>query len=223
MKPILVLMIALCSAAAGAGETVTVYQLSGQRQCADGVPVQQAADLLRGQGLKVLAAERRVLPLDISDRCGAPTGEANVMIVAAADWAAFARRNPDAGGYGLWVFEDVGVQIYMYDGTLQCGMGGEIPLAEMADALRAQRIEVLESRKGTDGLAHIAVCGASTGAINIFTIKREDLDAARKLGFRLLVSRELTQRVKRPVARTGEIQTRAQSEVEVKEGIPILW
>ena len=43
-------------------------------------------------------------------------------------------------------------------------------------------IQVLDSRKGTDGFLHIAVCGASTGAINIFAIKPDDLAVARELG-----------------------------------------
>lgn len=71
-------------------------------------------------------------------------------------------------------------------------MGREIPLAAMAKDLEVAGIEVMERRKGTDGLARIAVCGASTGAINVYTIPREALPAAQALGFRLLATRETT-------------------------------
>jgi hypothetical protein len=226
MKRVLSLAIAFYAAASLANETVTVYQLSGQRQCVEGggVPAEQAADLLRGQGVKVMDAERRSLPLEPAELCGAPTGEANVITIAAADWAAFTNKNPDAGGYGLWVFDDTTAQVFMYDGTLQCGMGEEIPLEQMAEALRTKGIEVIESRKGTDGLMHISVCGASTGAINVFTINRDDLDAARELGFRLLVSRETSQRVKRPVKkRPAGMQIPGTPPAKTASPIPLLW
>lgn len=225
MKSIFLFLLALCATASVANETVIVYQLNGERQCVEGgaVPVEKAADLLRGQGVKVIAAERRRLPLDDTEHCGAPTAEANVFTVAAADWAAFSGKNPDAGGYGLWVFEDATAEIFMYDGILQCGLGEEISVQQMADGLGARGIEVLESRKGTDGLMHIAVCGASTGSINIFTIKRKDLDAARELGFKLLVSREMTERVKRPVKRIAGTEADAEPEVEAPQPIPLLW
>jgi len=225
MKAFLLLLLAICATASAANETITVYQLSGARQCVnDGsVPVERAADLLRGQGVKVIAAERRSLPLDVAEHCGAPTAEANVITVAAADWAAFSSKNPDAGGYGLWVFDNETVEVFMYDGILQCGLGEEIPIKQMAEALESQGIEALESRKGTDGFMHIAVCGASTGSINIFTIERKDLDAARELGFKLLVSREMAERVKRPVKRIADIQADAEPPVEAPQPIPLLW
>lgn len=227
MNMILTLMLLLFAAVAGANEAVTVYQLTGAVQCLDSrdVPPDEAADLLRGQGVKVVAAERRQLPLVPSDHCGAPTGEANVLTIAAADWTSFTNQNPDAGGYGLWVFDDSTVQVYMYDGTLQCGLGHEIPLEEMSKMLIGAGIQVLDSRKGTDGLAHIAVCGASTGSINVYTIARESLSAAQELGFRMLVSRETTQSIKPRVKRKTGIQSRIlpASLTPPQETIPLLW
>jgi hypothetical protein len=225
MKSLLTMLLALCATASAANETVTVYQLTGQRQCVEGngVSVEKAADLLRGQGVTVSRAEQRALPLDVAPRCGAPVLEANVITVAAADWAAFRVKNPDAGGYGIWVFDDPTVEVYMYDGTLQCGMGEEIPLERMADVLRAQGIQVLESRKGTDGLTHIAVCGASTGGVNVFTIEREELDLARELGFRLLVSHDVAERIKRPMGRAAGNSAGAPAPSEAPEPIPLLW
>jgi hypothetical protein len=184
--------------AAVAEETVSVYQLTGAIQCSEGtgIPPEEAADLLRGQGVKVVSAERRTLPQDVANSCGAPTGEANVMKVVAVDWSAFLSENPDAGGYGIWVFDENTVQIYKYDGTLRCGMGREISLKEMTKELESSGIDVVTSRKGEDGLTHINVCGASTGSTNVYVIDRGSLPAAERLGFRLLVTRELTQRIK---------------------------
>lgn len=228
MPRTLALLLALCAAAAGASDTVTVYQLAGNLQCSDsnGVPAERAADLLRAQGVKVISAVRRDLPAPVASYCGAPTGEANVITVAAADWTVFTAQNPDAGGYGLWVFDQDTVEVYKYDGTLQCGMGQEIALGEMAKQLTAAGIEVLDSRKGNDGLAHIAVCGASTGSINVYTIRREQLPAAREAGFRMLVSREMTRRIK-PGAERGmagvQASAAAQAGAADARPTPVLW
>jgi hypothetical protein len=228
MKSALTFLLLLCTAAV-ADDTVTVYQLTGTIQCVDdtGLSPDEAADLLRGQGVKVVSAERRQVPQDVPDSCGAPSGEANVMKIAAADWSAFLAKNPDAGGYGLWVFEESTVQVYKYDGTLQCGMGQEIPVDEMAKELEAAGIRVVASRKGTDGLAHISVCGASTGAINVYVIDRAALSAARKLGYRLLVTREMTEQIKPQVAKPRPVGMQASSmpmaPATGADPIPLLW
>lgn len=227
MKKIAYLPLFLCVFAAVADETVTVYQLNGTIQClgGSGVPPEKAADLLRAQGVKVEAVEQRRLPLALGDHCGAPSGEANVITVAAADWTAFTNQNPDAGGYGVWVFDQSTIQVYMYDGTLQCGLGQEIPIDEMEKMLTGAGIPVLGSRKGTDGLVHIPVCGASTGNINVYSIERDGLAAAQDIGFRMLVSREMTQSIKPPIKRKMSIQARPlpQERLTSQEPIPLLW
>lgn len=231
MKKILTLLLPLCAATAVANETVTVYQLTGAIQCVDGtgIPPEAAADLLRGQGVTVISAERREVPQDAVESCGAPSGEANVMEIAAVDWSAFLAKNPDAGGYGLWVFDESTVQVFKYDGTLQCGMGGEIPLEEMAKELETADIEVVASRKGTDGLVHISVCGSSTGTINVYVIDRGALPAAQRLGYRLLVTREMTQQIKPNVSAKRQIGMAARSlplapsKATSTGPIPLLW
>ena len=225
MKTIPILLLALCATASAANETVTVYQLSGKRQCVhgEGMAPEAAADLLRGQGVTVSGVERRSLPIEIAEHCGAPLPEANVITVSSADWAAFTVKNPDAGGYGVWVFDEDTLEVYMYDGTLQCGMGEEIPPEQMADALRAAGIKVLDSRKDSDGLAHIAVCGASTGAINVFRIEREGLEAARDLGFRLRVSPEMGERIKRPMGPPRVAADAEGTREEAPPPVPLLW
>lgn len=225
MRTLFVLVLSLLSVSLGANDSVTIYQLAGQRQCDadDGVAVERAADLLRAQGLKVRSAERRQLPLDIPRLCGAPTPAANVINLSATDWAAFTAKNPDAGGYGVWVFDDDPAEIYHYDGTLQCGYGEEIPLQGHAELLATKGIAVLSSRKGTDGLVHLAVCGASTGAINVFAIPAKDLPAALELGFRLLVTHGMTERTQRPPRRPTPNPAEARGAHPGKGTIPLLW
>jgi len=147
------------------------------------------------------------------------------MEISAADWSAFLAKNPDAGGYGLWVFNAGTVQIYMYDGTLQCGMGREISPEEMAKELADAGIEVTEHYKGTDGLDHISVCGASTGAINIFVIDRDSLPAAQRLGYRLLVTRQITSRDTKPQqpSMTTSPTPSATARSPGPSLIPLLW
>jgi hypothetical protein len=198
LAPTFALLAILPFGQAAGEETITVYQFAGTVQCgADpGITPDKAADLLRGQGVKVTSAQRLKLPLPLVTRCGAPTGEVNVIEVPAADWAAFTAQNADSGGYGIWVFEQPMIEIYKYDGTLQCGLGKEVPLETMATELTAADIEVLASRKGHDGLDHIAVCGASTGSINVYTITQVDLAIAEQMGFDPLVTAELAARIK---------------------------
>jgi hypothetical protein len=70
---------------------------------------------------------------------------------------------------------------------------------------------------------HIAVCGASTGAINIFAIEPEDLVAARELGFSQLISREVTEKVQRLPRRRPENQEAAEHGNPGQGPIPLLW
>lgn len=181
-----------------AGEVVTVYQFAGTVQCSPdpGVSPEKAADLLRGQGVKVNSAQRRKLPMPVIVRCGAPTGEVNLIEVPAADWSLFVAGHADGGGYGIWVFEQPTAEVYKYDGTLQCGLGKEHTLAAMGEELTAAGIEVLESRKAKDGLDHIAVCGASTGAINVYTIAQAAVAQAEHIGFDPLVTQALADAIK---------------------------
>ena len=229
MRLALTLILALVAPAilAAPDEPLHVYQFAGTVQCSTdaGVKAEQAADLLRGQGVKVISAERRKLPVPVAVRCGAPTGDVNVIEVPAADWALFTAQNADSGGYGVWVFEQPTVEVYRYDGTLQCGLGKEIPLEVTAGELAAAQIEVLSSRKGRDGLDHIAVCGASTGAINIFTIAQKSLAAAERLGFEPLVTMELAEGIKPRTKPDDGPQgsTSLQRLTDPAERIPLLW
>lgn len=212
---------------AAANEIITVYQFAGTVQCSPdpGVTPDKAADLLRGQGVKVIAAQRRKLPLPVVVRCGAPTGEVNVLEVPAAAWTVFSAQNADGGGYGIWVFEQPTVDVYKYDGTLQCGLGKESPLAAMAEELAAAGIEVLASRKDKDGLDHIAVCGASTGTINVYTISQAALAMAEQIGFDPLVTRQLADAIKPQNKPADGPQGMAplQRLIAPSERTPLLW
>lgn len=74
------------------------------------------------------------------------------------------------------------VKVYKSDGSLQCGQGKQIPLAEMQKQLKG--IVVHSSTNKNDGLMRIQVCGSPTGNHNVYEIDRKDLEAALKAGFK---------------------------------------
>ncbi len=74
------------------------------------------------------------------------------------------------------------VEVYKYDGSLQCGMGKTVPPDEMQKDLKG--IKVYGSKTKADGLMHTSNCGGGTGKANIFEIDRKDLENAKKLGFK---------------------------------------
>jgi hypothetical protein len=77
------------------------------------------------------------------------------------------------------------VQVYKYDGSVQCG-GPGVSLAKMADELTHRGVHVIAMRKGTDGLLHPYICGAPDGVINVFEIDARGLSEAEALGFKPL-------------------------------------
>ena len=73
-------------------------------------------------------------------------------------------------------------KVFKYDGSVQCDPS-EIELDEMAMELINAGIDVVCSQKGNDGSPRLAVCGADTGNINIYTINTSNLPDAEALGF----------------------------------------
>ena len=185
----------------------------------------------------MLDAQCRPAPLDGNQAVdiGVPAGvDARILGVLGEDFQAFSGGLVVDRTVGLrqmvvdrqrtlatrLVLDDGEVEVFMYDGTLQCGQGEEIPLERQAELLTSKDIQVLDSRKGTDGFLHIAVCGASTGAINIFAIKPDDLAVARELGFSLLITQEMTERLMRPAPRPAPSTSSTQPATGA---IPLLW
>ncbi len=74
------------------------------------------------------------------------------------------------------------VFVFKYDGSLQCGQGQAIPIAEMAKQLDG--IKIYSQVNRGDGLMHIQVCGSTTGQANVYEIAETDLDKAIKKGFK---------------------------------------
>lgn len=211
-----------------ADDTVTVYQYDGSVHCHKNeiITPDQAAAALQDAGVRVISSESRPLPFKFSGQCGTPTGQANVLVIDAADWNKLPGKRRQALGYSLWVFDQPVVEVYKYDGSLQCERGSEIPLEDMAGELTAAGIEVQASRKGTDGLAHIAVCGASTGNVNVYTIPSDALSRAEELGFRVLVTRKMSSGIATPPpARRGTAQPRTPPRAADTPGspVPALW
>jgi hypothetical protein len=75
-------------------------------------------------------------------------------------------------------------KVFKYDGSLQCGKGKAVPVAEMQKELTAAHIQVYSSANKPDGLMHIQVCGSATGRANVYEIDKTSLEAAKKLGYK---------------------------------------
>lgn len=74
------------------------------------------------------------------------------------------------------------IRVFKFDGTKQCGQGSQTPLAEMQKEL--SNVQVYSSSNKNDGQMRIQMCGAPTGNANIYEINRDDLDKAKKAGFK---------------------------------------
>ncbi|WP_413587599.1 hypothetical protein [Bdellovibrio sp. HCB274] len=74
------------------------------------------------------------------------------------------------------------VKVFKPDGSLQCGQGKKIAIAEMQKDLGT--IQVFSSKNQNDGMMRIQVCGSPTGNCNVYEIDRKDLAAAQKAGFK---------------------------------------
>ena len=96
----------------------------------------------------------------------------------------------------------------------------------MAKELTDKGIEVKTSRKGSDGLVHIALCGASTGSLNVYSIDSTAFPHAEELGFRLLMTRQMTNEIKTPApASRGTLQMRKppRTPEDTHMSIPKIW
>ncbi|MGE3756351.1 MAG: hypothetical protein AB7H97_01270 [Pseudobdellovibrionaceae bacterium] len=91
------------------------------------------------------------------------------------------RKNRDSKGAPV-AEKTIRVKVYKYDGTLQCGMGKLIPLDDMKRELGSIPVHSAENK--ADGLMHITMCGSITGTANIYEIDKENLEKAKKLGFK---------------------------------------
>jgi len=74
------------------------------------------------------------------------------------------------------------VKVYKYDGSVQCSQRKAVDLDVMARDLKG--INIFSSKKQSDGLMHIQVCGSPTGMANVYEILEADLPRAEKAGFK---------------------------------------
>lgn len=78
------------------------------------------------------------------------------------------------------------------DGTKSCDSAqtekAKTTLALGAKELEAASVKVLESKKAKDGRMRMQVCGAPSGSMDSYRISKDDLGAAKRLGFEELKS-----------------------------------
>src|SRR5258708_5659278 len=126
---------------------VKVFQLDGSLQCSSkpGVTLEAMAKPLRDANVQIFGQEKRRVPYMIPQMCNLPTGMANLYTIARRDWPVAERLH-----FQVWVFDAATAEVFKYDGTLQCGMGKEVTLDEMAQELTKAGIRMLSKRKGND-------------------------------------------------------------------------
>lgn len=76
------------------------------------------------------------------------------------------------------------VKVYKATGEQQCGMGSHTKIDDMKATLINKKIQVFDATTRPDGRMHMAVCGAPTGMVHVFTIPSKNLKAAERLGFK---------------------------------------
>ena len=76
--------------------------------------------------------------------------------------------------------------VFKPDGTIHCDKSKGVALDSMKQELTSADIKVFSMRKGYDGREGIALCGATTGQINVYEIASSDVPEAVRLGFKKL-------------------------------------
>lgn len=94
-----------------------------------------------------------------------------------ADWEAYVTKLLEQES-----LESETIEIYKDDGARQC-FDFSIDLETMAKQLDG--IHIYHARKDQIGDAFPVVCGGDTGQVNVFTIKKSDLEKAQALGFEI--------------------------------------
>ena len=80
------------------------------------------------------------------------------------------------------------IEVYRSDNAVQCQGGGISPEAMQSEL---DAIPVFAARKDQlRGVAFPAVCGGTTGSINVYTIQQADQAAAEQRGFRVFQANE---------------------------------
>ncbi|MDX8464903.1 hypothetical protein RFM26_04310 [Mesorhizobium sp. VK23B] len=188
---------------------VRVYRPDGSLQCGlgRGRTLKEDQQVLSALGGHVLSAEKRTIPVRVPQVCGAPTGRTNTYVIKAKEWELILRSFVGPAGFAEWTYDAPTTGVFKYDGTLQCGLGQEIPLAEMTQELVDAGVSIISSHKSSDGLMHIQLCGALTGQINVYEIATPDLYKALQLGFAPLAS----------------IPASAATGASLRDGLPVPW
>lgn len=73
-------------------------------------------------------------------------------------------------------------------GTTQCSeVDPNLELKKLKNVLEQANINVYSAEIGTDGMSHIALCGAADGKIALFNVNKNSLLKAQNLGYKQIV------------------------------------
>lgn len=92
--------------------------------------------------------------------------------------AVTASAEKQATGAKVWIVKP--------DGSKQCGMEKGVEPKKDAKKLSKKGVKIYESRKGSDGQMHVALCGAASGDTVEHLISAKHLNIATKQGYKEL-------------------------------------
>lgn len=169
---------------------VRVFKYDGSAQCGQtGTPLEIMQLELTDAGIHVYSASCGVDGYNYAAACGVGTGRINTYVIdkAALSQAQSLDYNSvdDIPEYQLSTCQNH-VYVYQNAGILSCDAGSGISLEDMALQLTNNGVSVLSSSCGNDGLPYTAVCGGTTGWINIYEVSSNDVNQALLLGFNSL-------------------------------------
>ncbi len=97
-----------------------------------------------------------------------------LMVVFLGAFAPKASSEGKVGAEMVWVKRTAN--------AASCEGEGE-PLAVARKALEKAGVRVLQEKRASDGMMHVQMCGADTGALNSFQISKSELEKAKVAGF----------------------------------------
>ncbi|VAW99967.1 hypothetical protein MNBD_GAMMA22-1059 [hydrothermal vent metagenome] len=177
-------------------DVIKVFKASGDKQCqSSNSSLDMMSSELVSSGVDVICAFKgRATNTDLTS-CGSVTGEINVFDINNSnlpDALVIGYKKISTLNMGIAYLEKCAInaipkpveniKVYKRDIQAQC-QGEPMTPKLMAEQLISQGIIVRCAQKNTDGLVHAAVCGGTSGNINVFTINKNDAAQAILSGF----------------------------------------
>ena len=114
MHKIIITITMFIFSSSGLATGTSVYELDGSVKCYETktISVNQSKKKLEQLGVGVISISSRTIPFGMSERCGTPTGRANVLVVNTDDWKKLIKKKSANHGFGVWVLWQPAMQAW---------------------------------------------------------------------------------------------------------------